>query len=82
MKHTILSSRIGLYAVSMGKVFRVTAVLPDDAAANEVMSKNRDHALIATDNNGFCYLAEQYGSVCPSIILADHQRRTAQLLTP
>lgn len=74
MKTTKLDNGILLYAVSMGKIFRVTHILPDMDSANKAMEQDRDIALIAEDNNGLCYLAEQYGSVCPSAIMDDTRR--------
>jgi len=78
MKTTKLQNGIGLYCVSMGKIFRVTHVLQNMDDANKAMEQDRSTALIAEDNNGLCYLAQQYGSVCPSIILEHHQRQTTR----
>lgn len=71
MKTTRLQNGISLYAASMGKIFRVTHVLPDAETANQAMEDDRNTALIAVDNNGLHYLAEQYGAVCPSAIMDD-----------
>lgn len=76
MTTTKLQDGIQLYAASMGKIFRVTHVLPDMDAANKAMAQDRNIALIAEDNNGLCYLAEQYGVVCPSAILDDVRRHS------
>lgn len=76
MKTTRLQNGIGLYCISMGKIFRVTHVLPSTEAANKAMKQDKSIALIAEDNNGLCYLAEQYGAVCPSAILLHHQNAT------
>ena len=74
---TKLSNEIQIYACSMGKVFRVTHVCQNVEEANCIMERDRDTALIAEDNNGFCYLAEQYGSVAPSVIMEDMRRLRA-----
>jgi hypothetical protein len=60
-----------LYCASMGKLFRVTAVCKSDAEANQIMARDSDQALIATDCNGLNYLANQYGSTCPSAVVED-----------
>lgn len=62
---------IDLYCASMGKIFRVTHVCRDADEANRVMEKNDRVTLIAEDKAGLCYLAEKYGAVCPSAIMAD-----------
>lgn len=66
-----LENNITLYAASMGKVFRVRWICRSDEEANLVMARNRDVGLIATDKNGLLYLAELYGAVAPSAIMAD-----------
>lgn len=71
MKRMKLSDGIKVYAASMGKIFRVTHILPDAESANKAMEQDDTAALIAVDNNGLHYLAEKYGSVCPSAILKD-----------
>ena len=60
-----------LYVASMRKIFRVTHVCGTLEEANEVMAEHSDTAAIAEDKDGRIYLAEQYGSVCPSAILLD-----------
>jgi hypothetical protein len=64
-----------LYVASMGKIFRVTHVCLSMQEANAVCERHRDTAVIAEDPNGLVYLAEQYGAVCPSAVMADINRR-------
>ena len=71
MKKTKLSNGMNFYVKSMGKIFRVTHVVPDADTANLALEQDPDTALIAVDNNGLHYLAEQYGAICPSAILKD-----------
>lgn len=67
----VLENNVTLYAASMGKIFRVRWICRTDDEANAVMERNPGVGLIAQDQNGLLYLAELYGSVCPSVILAD-----------
>lgn len=60
-----------VYVASMGKIFRVTAIARSDEEANRICERDRNSAVIACDKSGLVYLAEQYGSVCPSAILND-----------
>lgn len=69
-----LSNGIRLYACSMGKVFRVTHICRSSDEANKVMERTPNTALIAEDNTGLCYLANQYGSLAPSAILEDSRK--------
>jgi hypothetical protein len=70
-----LTNDIGLYAASMGKIFRVTHICDTIEEANAIMEKNRDIGLISQDKRGHLFLAELYGSVCPSVIMEDIRRR-------
>lgn len=54
-----------IYCASMGKIFRVTAIVKTDDEANRICERDTDQTVIAVDQNGLVYLAEQYGSVCP-----------------
>lgn len=69
LQQLALENSVSLYAVSMGKVFRVRGICQSDAEANAVMERNRDIGLLAKDQNGLCYLAD-LRSVAPSEILA------------
>lgn len=60
-----------IYVASMGKIFRVTAIARSDEEANRICANDRDSAVVACDKSGLVYIAEQYGSVCPSAILDD-----------
>lgn len=57
---------MSVYVKSMGKLFRVTAICRSAEEANTIMEKDSDQMVIAEDCTGLVYLAEQYGSVCPS----------------
>jgi hypothetical protein len=70
-----LENNVGLYAASMGKIFRVTHICDTEEQANKIMERRRDIGLISQDNAGHLFLAELYGSVCPSAILADMKRQ-------
>ena len=37
------------------------------------MERNKGNGLIATDNKGRRYIADLYGSVCPSAVLEAHR---------
>ena len=70
-----LENSIGLYAASMGKLFRVTHICDTAEQANAIMQRRSDIGLISQDKAGHLFLAELYGSVCPSAILEDTRRR-------
>lgn len=72
---TTFTNSIHVYAASMGKMFRVTHICENDDDANEECRKNPDVGVIMSDNAGRIYLAELYGSVCPSAIIEDIQNR-------
>lgn len=56
-----------LFAASMGKIFRVTAICSNIADANAVMERHKDWALISEDKeSGLLFIAEQYGHKIPS----------------
>lgn len=74
MAKTAFNNPIGLYAASMGKIFRVTHICDTQEEANEECRKRSDIGLIMSDDAGRHYLAELYGSVCPSAIMADLAR--------
>ena len=63
-----------IYCASMGKIFRVTAIVTSDEEANRICERDKDQTVIAVDSSGLVYLADQYGSVCPSHILEDLKR--------
>lgn len=61
------------YAASMGKLFSVRYIADTDEEANQFMERNNDTGLIAQDNKGRLYIADLYGSVCPSAVLEAHR---------
>jgi len=61
------------YAASMGKLFSVRYIADTDEEANQFMERNKDTGLIAQDNKGRLYIADLYGSVCPSAVLEAHR---------
>jgi hypothetical protein len=69
MTATKLSDGVQIFAASMGKIFRVTHVCKTASEANKAMEQDGKTTLIAIDNNGLHYLANQYGSKCPSALL-------------
>jgi len=71
---TKLTDGMRLYCCSMGKVFRVTHICDTAEEANSLIEKNNHTALIACDESGRHYLAEQYGSIAPSAIMDDMRR--------
>ena len=60
-----------LYVKSMGKLFRVHAIAETVEDANRCMERDKSLAMIAEDKAGRIYLAEQYGSICPSQLVKD-----------
>lgn len=71
MPKAAFTNPIGLYAATMGKIFRVTHVCDTAEEANEECRRNPDTGLIMLDEAGRHYLAELYGAVCPSAIMVD-----------
>lgn len=63
-----------VYIASMGKMFRVTAIARSMDEANKIMERDSKQTVIAEDRTGLIYLAEQYGTVCPSAIIQDMKR--------
>ena len=61
------------YAASMGKLFSVRYIADTDEEANQFMERNNDTGLTAQDNKGRLYIANLYGSVCPSAVLEAHR---------
>lgn len=56
-----------LFAASMGKIFRVTAICRDMDEANMICERHKDWAVISEDReSGLIFLAEQYGAKLPS----------------
>lgn len=74
MPKAAFTNPIGLYAASMRKIFRVTHVCDTMEEANEECRRNPGIGLIMQDEAGRHYLADLYGSVCPSAIMADLAR--------
>jgi len=59
-----------LFAASMGKIFRVTAIVRNVAEANKICERHKNWAVISEDQeSGLIFLAEQYGSKLPSEVL-------------
>ena len=61
------------YAASMGELFSVRYIADTDEEANQFMERNNDTGLTAQDNKGRLYIANLYGSVCPSAVLEAHR---------
>lgn len=62
------------YAASMGNRLHVLRSIADtDEEVNQFMERNNDTGLIAQDNKGRLYIANLYGSVCPSAVLEAHR---------
>jgi len=64
-----INNEMGLFVCSMGKVFRVLYICETAAEANEIMKRDSAALVIAQDNNGLIYLANQYGSVAPAAVM-------------
>ncbi len=60
---------MSVYVKSMGKLFQVTAIVHTDTEANAIMQRDNTQTVIAEDCNGLIYLANQYGSRCPSSLV-------------
>lgn len=61
---------MAVYVKSMGKLFRVSAIVQTDDEANKIMRDDNGQAVIAQDCNGLIYIADIYGQKCPSQLVA------------
>ena len=67
-----MQNGLSLYAKSMGKIFRVRHIALTDAEANHYCKTHNDTGVIAEDTEKhLIFIADIYGSVCPSAILED-----------
>lgn len=64
----------GIYCASMGKLFAVSAICPDDESANEFCRKHKDVGVMSVDANGNVLICDIYGSTIPSKLIDTFRR--------
>lgn len=64
-----MTNDLNLFTASMGKVFKVEAICHSTEEADEICSKRKNLGVISEDQHGHIFLAEIYGSKCPSEII-------------
>lgn len=74
MNIKLTDPNVRIYCASMGKLFRATAIARSAEEANAISERDSKQLVIAESRDGLVFLAEQYGAVCPSAVLADVDR--------